>query len=251
MSYSIRAIGLLAVTVLLGSAVQGEVVVGNFSGGDPGEGLDLEAAPGGSFVYAVRFTSEPVPAARTVGGVDFVRELDEPGVTVTTPSGLNLVRSNNWATQPEYGATADDESLEEVLWDIYFGQSGTTLSIGAAIEPNRQYQLQLLFTENFYRGTDRSFDVVIEGVTEVDDLNIYAAGGGSKDPDPDAGVVVTYEFFSGPDTTLNIDLAATGNTSDTTPVISALTLEEVPEPGGLALGTTALLGLLWFVLRRR
>jgi len=232
-----RLVGVFTYLALCPGPAAADTVVGNFTGGDPGEGLALQTDSGSSFAYAVRFTSEPGPATRTVDGVPFVREVDEPGVTV---SGPNVVQSNNWGAQPAYGDTPNDSSLEEIMWDIYFGGSESSLEIDLDIEPRTPYKLQLLFSENFYTSADRSFDVVIQGVTEVEDLNVYALGGGSKDPDPDAGVALTHEFFSGTDTTLSVELRNTGNTNDTTPIISALTLEQVPEPSTWVLAVVAM-----------
>ena len=79
--------------------------VGSFTGGDPGEGLDLS----GNFLYAINIGTGG--AAGQAGDANFTED-SVAGVTVTA---INEIV--NWHL-PEYGDSAADDVLEKVMQSI-------------------------------------------------------------------------------------------------------------------------------------
>ncbi len=122
------------------------VLVQAFTGGDPGEGLDLQ----GRFRYAVNVSSAG-PAGRA-GDADFTAD-NVPGITVTAPNNIP-----NWDT-PEYGDTEADNAIEMVTQSIRYGSTVQVLIEG--LVPGSQYRLQSLFYEQccFTRG----FNIYVDG----------------------------------------------------------------------------------------
>src|SRR5204862_1766211 len=86
------------------------IVIQAFTGGDPGEGLDLQ----GTFKYAVNVSS--AGAAGKAGDADFTAD-NVPGVTVIAPNNIP-----NWDT-PAYGDTAADDVIEKVMQSIRYGST--------------------------------------------------------------------------------------------------------------------------------
>jgi hypothetical protein len=88
--------------------------IGAFTGGDIGEGLDLD----GNFVYAVNVGG---PAAGPISDANFTTET-APGVTVDAQ-----VTVPDWAV-PNYGATTNDDNLETVMESMRHRFSGAARS---------------------------------------------------------------------------------------------------------------------------
>jgi len=210
--------------------------VGTFTGGDAGEGLDLD----GNFVYAVNVRG---PAAGAVRDATFTDD-SAPGVTIA--AGAELL---NWIT-PNYGITTNDDNLETVLQSIRnAGANPGTVTIDLAnLEIGKPYKLQLLFAEGC---CNRGFDVLVEGGLVADEFSPLALQEGVAGNSALYGTVVTHEFTAG-DTTLNIVLSgAAASFPDQNPIIQGLTLELVPEPGALLLAVMGLVGLAAFGRRRK
>src|SRR5687767_11917294 len=81
--------------------------VSTFTGGDPGEGLDLQ----GNFTFAVNVG--PSGAAGRVGDANFTAD-SVPGVTIEAG---NNIGNGGWL-QANYGDTANDNNLEFLMNSI-------------------------------------------------------------------------------------------------------------------------------------
>ena len=182
--------------------------VGGFTGGDPGEGLDME----GAFIYAVNASG---PGGATVGDAVFTDDAVE-GITVTAVN-----TAPTWNGLAEYGDTANDDALEQVMTSIRWSPAPEKplIDIGN-LQVGRRYILQLLFHE---AGWDRGFDIVIEGELEVDAFSPALIQGANNNRN--MGAVVRYVFIA-KDDTLNIELNNDDAAfADNNPIINAFTLE--------------------------
>ena len=187
-----------------------------FTGGDEGEGLDLD----GVFPFAVSFQ-----ASGTLGAIrDALFTADDaPGVQVQAQNWID-----NWQVQ-NYGDTEHDNLLETVMRTARYNVTPTIpVAISLAnLVPGQRYRLQLLFTENSYAA--REFDVLVENQLVVDDLNVAGVQGGTGVTN--RGVVVVHEFVAA-DELLNIALDARNvdhpDPSKQNPFICGLTLEALP-----------------------
>lgn len=189
--------------------------VGVFTGGDAGEGLDLD----GTFRYAFNFGSP--------GAAGKARDAE---FTADSAAGISYVAPNqipNWSP-PTYGDTANDDVMEFVMRSIRWNGAPGTVQVNLAnLEPGRRYKLQLLFNET---GPARGYDVMVEGGVIVNDLIPGLVQEGSTNQ----AVVVAYEFQAR-DSVLNIVLngntATTEGISDRNPILGGVTLEDL---GGAA-----------------
>ena len=199
-----------------------------------------------NIVYAVGLGDDGTD--RTVGGVTFINSANSPaGFTVTGGTSLNDLIA---APDLDSGGSAED-ALEEILRDGIFG-NGTSIPFPtfefSGLSNGQQYRLQFLIYDTGYNvnsglDKDRNFDISIDGVLVAEDHLL------ETDPNTDRGLLYTVDFTSTGGTVTITTGAGTGDGSviDPNPVVSALTLAVVPEPGSLAL--MGLGGLL--VLRRR
>ena len=187
-----------------------------FTGGDAGEGLDLD----GTFLYAFNFGTPG--ASGQARDANFTAD-NAPGITY---SAVNEIP--NWHA-PDYGATANDDVVEQVMQSIRWTPAPGVLSVNlAGLEVGKRYKLQLLFAET---GTARGFDVMLEGGTIVEDFFPGNLQGNSATQ----AAVVAFEFKAR-DTVLNIVL--NGNTTgapDKNPILSGVTLESLPPSPDLAI----------------
>jgi hypothetical protein len=187
------------------------------TGGDPGEGLDLQ----GNFLYAVNIGT--TGAAGKVGDADFVAD-NSPGITVVATDQIPL-----WGPL-DFGGTANDNNLEKVFASIrhMFGTGAPHAPMRITlqgVEPGAQYKLQLLFREQC---CFRAFDILVNGVLIMDDFS-PGDGQGGIEAHPYAGVAVVHEFTAAT-TTLEIVLDGTDVTPDYpdhNPILSGLTLERL------------------------
>ncbi len=178
-----------------------------FTGGDIGEGLDLD----GTFLYAVNIGTNAAPGQ--IRDADFTSD-SAPGVTYSAANQIN-----DWGS-PSYGDTSNDDRLESMMKSIRWNTGSMSVDLANVI-PGKQYKLQLLFHE---LGTARGFNVIVEGTTIVPNFIPGAIQGN----DASRGALVSYEFTA-TDNTVNIVLDGTGSTAtDKNPILGGLTLEVIP-----------------------
>jgi hypothetical protein len=207
---------------------------GTFTGGDPGEGLDLN----GTFAYALDIGGDGV--SRVVNGVTFTDDDSTPGVTAIADN-LNF----SYQTPNYDGATTLEDNLENItrtiIWDLDGGGSFGDVSVTLAVTPGQQYQLQLIFQDDT---ANRGFDIFMEGGLLVDN---FKSGTGNLT----SGTVVTHTFTAA-DNSLLIQLDGTGGAfDDKNAILSAVTLENVPEPTSMVLAMLGSAGLLGLRRQRR
>jgi len=154
-----------------------KIVVGSFSGGDPGEGLDLQ----GNFLYAINIGT--AGAAGKAGDATFTPET-VPGVRVTA---VNQIPT--WGGRPEYGDSANDEVIEKVTHSIRYDTRVVVELTG--LVPESIYKLQLLFKEQGTSG-NRGFDVVADGTRLAESFVPFDWDGGGSTPNQAA--VISAEF---------------------------------------------------------
>jgi MYXO-CTERM domain-containing protein len=210
-------LGALAVAMVAGST-QSHGIVSTFTGGDPGEGLDLQ----GNFLYAVNTRG---PGGLKVGDAFFTTDQNNATAGYSHNAGAEIL---NWAN-PNYGGTTNDDNLEVIMQSIRHGAPAQQHQINLSnLIVGREYKLQLLFTESC---CNRGFDVSVNGTLVADNFNIQATQGGIN-ANPTNGAVVSHSFIAGA-TTANILFNGPGaGFPDPNPTISALTLEDT---SGLAL----------------
>jgi len=207
---------------IVASNVPRSTKVSLFTGGDTGEGLDLQ----GTFVYALDHAVEEVQGG-PVGDANFTSEVVE-GVTVTAGN-----RTGMWNAGIVYGETQNDVALADVMSSITWSAAGAAIPEAtvelANLTAGTVYKLQLLFAEQAW---PRGFDVYIDDMLVMDDFSpTYYQGGGFPLTYPDnRGVVITHEFVA---RSTNLRFIVDGTTT-TTPeftdhnaIINASTLERI------------------------
>lgn len=212
-----RWLGLLLGLAAVSSSQAAEV--GVFTGGDPGEGLDLQ----GNFIYAVNIgTGGPAGQA---GDADFTAD-DAPGVTVT--AGNQIL---DWNTAAAYGDSVADDVLEYVIRSIRWSNAAdpaipvVTVQL-TGIEVGARYKLQLLFGEGCC--PNRAFDVYLNGVVIATEVNPGGLQGGSNVDYQ--GAYLSEEFTA---TMATLDVVLDGRTvtnpdfTDRNAILSGLTLEKL------------------------
>jgi hypothetical protein len=189
--------------------------VQSVSGGDPGEGLDLQ----GNFLYAVNVGT--IGAVGRVGDADFVAD-NSTGVSVVATDQIP-----SWGAL-DFGDTANDNNLERIFASIRHMFSGLPNPIAITLqglEPGAQYKLQLLFREQCCW---RAFDILVNGVLVLDDFSPADAQGGI-DAHTYMGVAVVHEFTAAtPVMEILLDGSDVSDEySDHNPIISGFTLERL------------------------
>ncbi len=172
--------------------------LGVITGGDPGEGLDLQ----GTFQYAVNVSG---PGGLSAGDASFTDD-DVAGVTITAENIISPL----WLDPTDLGDSPADNGIEGVLnsirWSAANGNAIDTVKIELdGIIPGADYKLQLLFAE---RCCDRGFDINIDGETAVRRFHAPSIVGTPEEPDfndLNEGAVFTHEF-QGEGETLEIEL---------------------------------------------
>jgi hypothetical protein len=189
------------------------VVVAPFTGGDAGEGLDLQ----GTFKYAVNVSS--AGAAGKAGDADFTAD-NVPGVTVIAPNNIP-----NWDT-PEYGDSAADNVIEKVTQSIRYGS--TVKIILDNLTPASTYRLQMLFYEQCCG--NRGFNIYVDGELVTADFSPPNIQGS---PNPiNTGAVVSVDVDT-QRSKMGIVLTINGRTdpslTDPNAIIDGFTLETIKE----------------------
>lgn len=198
----------------------GTPTIGTFTGGDEGEGLDLQ----GVFVYAVNIGT---PGAIGQAGDAFFTADDVEGFTVEAGNQIP-----DWHTA-NYGDSPNDDVIEQVMKSIRWSTSPAKVKIAMQnLEAGSTYKLQLLFAENCCAG--RGFNIIANGETiSANFIPAFYQGG----PDVKTqGVVVTYEYVANSDQ-LEVILDGAAATSlainDHNAIINGLTLERSAAPGDI------------------
>jgi len=211
--------------------------VSTFTGGDIGEGLDLD----GNFTYAIDiFGSGDVGNIRDA---NFKADTNDPGVTVKA----DFVASP-WLPE-NYGDTINDNRLEMVMQTIRYSGAPHSLEVDLAnLVIGNTYKAQLLFSDTY--GSSRGFDIFAGGSKVVNRFSPALILQGISTPTV-PGIVVSFEFTA-TDSVLNIVLDQSDPLFvDNNPILSGLTLEDttgaVPTPALLP----GLLGLGLSVLHKR
>ncbi len=194
-----------------------------FTGADPGEGLDLE----GTFIYAIGIgpeTEDPGQAGDAYFTTDQI-----PGVEVVA---VNSILS--WHTMSETFAETDaDKTIATVLKSIRWSPNPSKPQITlSGLVKGAKYKLQLLFAEDCCAG--RGFDVYVDGVLIADEFQAATYQVKNDHVLASAGAVISYEFIGTKDTvTVVLDgTTATSNSiTDRNPIINGLTLEQEESPG--------------------
>lgn len=193
--------------------------MGAFTGGDPGEGLDLQ----GHFTYAVNVgTAGP---AGTAGDARF---------TPDTVTGVQVIAPNeipNW-NAASYGATSNDTCIAAVMSSIRWADAPRVVRVRLSVEQGVEYKLQLLFAETCCPG--RGFNVVIDGRTAVTNF-IPATIQAGDDGDFEGkkfkmGAVITDQFTAARDPleiVLDGPAADSPDISDHNAILNGLTLERI------------------------
>jgi hypothetical protein len=192
-----------------------EVSAGAFTGGDPGEGLDLQ----GHFVYAVKICGGATfddGTALVAGDATFTDDTSTPGFSVSASN-----ESDRWGS-PSFGDSAADNALEVAVQSIRWSNYPTPVTVVMEnLNVGGRYKMQLLFYEVC---CSRGFDVLINGVEVLGEFSpqreqsgIAAAG---------TAAVVTYSFTAS-SATLTVDLTQAADWPDNNPIINAVTLESV------------------------
>lgn len=193
--------------------------VATFTGGDPGEGLDLE----GTFTYALNIG--PSGVAGRVGDAVFQTD-NVAGARVTAE---NAIATGGWGAA-NFGEGENDRNLATVMNSIRWSGSPATVEVVLTVEPGVDYKLQLLFRENCCG--NRAFSVFIDGELAVASLMpaLEQAGDGTFEDNRDTvGVVVTHEFTAESD---ELVIVLDGSLedpleNDRNPILNGLTLERL------------------------
>jgi hypothetical protein len=143
------------------ATVLSNILIQPITGGDPGEGLDLQ----GNFRYAINVGT--AGAAGKAGDADFTAD-NAPGITVTAPAEIR-----NWSS-PEYGDTVADNVIEKVTQSIRYGP--TVRVVLSGLVPGSTYKVQSLFYEQGSVG--RGFNIYADGVLLAQDFSPPETQGG-------------------------------------------------------------------------
>lgn len=214
--------GLLAVSCLAGlhQPNLSAATVGVFTGGDPGEGLDLQ----GNFTYAVNVG--PSGPAGKVGDANFTGD-NTQGVTVIAE---NNIATGGWLTA-DFGTTENDQGLELVLASIRWAAAPNVVTVRLNVEVGVDYKLQLLFGEQCC--PNRGFNIVLGGNPEI--LNfmpgpVQAGDGDFAIQKTKVGAVITHQFKATSaeyEFVLDGPSADAGEIGDRNAILNGFTLERL------------------------
>jgi hypothetical protein len=186
------------------TTVSANPVIRAFSGGDPGEGLDLQ----GQFVYAVDVGTAG-EGGQTILDATFTAEAATPGATVfSTQQDSAIV---------EFGSTAQDAALEALVDSGRWADGTTNITVDLDVDAGQTYLLQLLFVEGWNATAPgiRQFNIDVEGARLATNFDITAITGPqelNRAPTPQIltpnpmGAVLEYQVTA-PDNQLNVVLS--------------------------------------------
>lgn len=228
--------GLLGVSALTSNAA----TVSLFTGGDVGEGID--------FNNVLRATNIGQNAAYTVGTTTFQAYSFDPTFTA-----CNWTVIDSFGAKPNYGDTAADNALENVMLSIGHGVNTPTV-VWSGLTANTMYKVQVLAADTAATNANRgsSFQLItgdLSGTVADEALNnsLYdlqgGAGGGAT-----KGVVITLMGMSDSSGKLSFRAVDSSGFLDNNSIANGIILSQVPEPSSALLGG---LGVLALLRRRR
>ena len=191
--------------------------------------LDLS----GQFDYAINFSPSDPP--RSVRGVVFKPDNQAiPGATLLGPQQVEP-----WQNRPDFGASADDDALEEVLHDIRWADAGggQKLQASLVVTPGLTYKLQILISGN--GPENRRWDIRLNGQPAVDEIT--SLGGSPGETYASNRATVYRHEFTAASSPLVVEMGnffGGNDGGDRNPIWQALTLERVtipPTPESIAL----------------
>ena len=195
--------GLIAMAAIC-TPVSANPVIRAFSGGDPGEGLDME----GEFVYAVDVGTAGA-GMQTILDATFTAEAATPGATVVSTQQDSAI--------VEFGDSANDNALESLVSTGRWADGTTNITIDLDVDTGQEYVLQLMFVEGWNATGPgiRQFNIDVDGVNLATNFDITSITGPQQlnrgatppveTPNP-MGAVVEYQFTA-PDNVTNIVLS--------------------------------------------
>ncbi|MBI1841561.1 MAG: hypothetical protein HYR88_12010, partial [Verrucomicrobia bacterium] len=196
------------------------IIIQAFTGGDDGEGLDLD----GKFIYALNIGTQG--AAGLVRDANFTAD-NVPGAKVTAVNEIA-----NWFPA-SFGDTDNDNNLEKVMISMRWSAAPDKPKIELSnLTPGASYRLQLLFGEEC---CNRGFDVLVDGVLVADEFSPALVHDGKGNHSE--GAVVSADFVAKRDRVvilLDGTAITTPAINDHNPIINGLTLEELN--GGIRIG---------------
>ncbi|HTG45103.1 MAG TPA: binary toxin-like calcium binding domain-containing protein, partial [Verrucomicrobiae bacterium] len=189
--------------------------VGVITGGDPGEGLDLQ----GKFIYAFSVGTEN-PAGQ-VGDANFTGETVDGVLIEQAPSLIE-----NWYIA-NFGETSADVGIAAAIASIRHGGGGAKITLNNLVV-GAAYKLQLMFGEACCA---RGLDLQIDGRQVVDEFApfIYQGGLNNQSPATNHAAVITHTFVANKTSVEILTVGGTVTTpgyTDRNPILNAVTLEE-------------------------
>ena len=164
---------------------------GTFTGGDPGEGLDMQ----GSFVHAINVGG---PGGLTVGDAVFTDGSEAGMAAARVPvRRLRMLTKSSAGILRRVRRFAQRQRLETVMESIRWN-TPPGVNVDLAVTPGQPYKVQLLFAEQC---CNRGFDITIEGELVADNFNVQVTQEGINNGA--LGVVYTRELTA-QDDVLNI-----------------------------------------------
>lgn len=197
--------------LVMPAVAQSQAAVGLF---DRAAALDLTAATGGRFLYAIDFGGTEATA---VGSVVFTPDATTEGLTVSSSETIA-----EWGEPNHFGESPADLGLAEVLHGMRWTPHSPSLIFSlTGLDPAAGHHLQLLFTE---KCCDRGFDVLVNGEVIVPRFSPRQVTG----DDLTKGAVISLVLDPGIEEVEVLLRGAPTHFPDPTPVIQAATLEELP-----------------------
>jgi hypothetical protein len=231
----IRSLFALALLLAFCASAAANPVIGSYTGGDPGEGLDFQ----GQFAYAIDLANANMGGGQTIGDATFTPWQSTPGATIAADSDDSSVF--------QMGTTAADAALKSLV-DTGRWENGAADNITANLNvtQGRRYLLQLIFQEgwNATAAGIRQFNIDVEGTRVATNFDITGVTGPQTrnmaatpqvNVPNNLGAFLRYGFTAGDD---QVNVVLSHGAVDN-PRIEALTLEIIPEPA-----TVAILGVL-------